>query len=67
MKLEDLCTIKQACFSEQAARSTIHKRIKLGIYKAYKIGGSTRISIESIRSYRRKISENSSEVGAAHV
>jgi excisionase family DNA binding protein len=52
MKLEELCTIKQACFSEQAGRTTIYKRIKEGHYKAYKIGGSTRLSVASLKAYR---------------
>ena len=39
-ELEDLCTIKQACFSEKAGRTTVNKRIKEGHYKAFKIGGS---------------------------
>jgi excisionase family DNA binding protein len=53
--LEDLCTIKQACFSEKAGRTTIYNRIKEGHYKAYKIGGSTRLSLASVREYRRQL------------
>lgn len=55
MKLEELCTIKQACFSEQAGRTTIYKRIKEGHYKAFKIGGSTRLSIVSLKAYRQAV------------
>lgn len=51
--LEDLCTIKQACFSEKAGRTTIYMRIKEGHYTAYKIGGSTRLTLASLRAYRR--------------
>jgi hypothetical protein len=53
-ELEALCTIKEACFTEKACRTTIHKRIKLGFYKAYKIGGSTRLSVASLRAYRQQ-------------
>lgn len=52
MQLEELCTIKQACFSEKAGRTTIYKRIKEGHYKAIKIGGSTRLTLASLKAYR---------------
>jgi excisionase family DNA binding protein len=51
--LEEGCTIKEACLSEKAGRTTIYKRIKLGVYRAYKIGGSTRVSVASIKAYRQ--------------
>ena len=52
---EKLCTIKEACLSEKAGRTTIHKRINAGIYKKYKIGGSTRLSVASILAYRKLV------------
>ena len=53
--LDALCTIKEACLSEKAGRTTIYKRIKLGIYEAYKIGGSTRLTVASIKAYRQRL------------
>ncbi len=55
MQLEELCTIKQACFSEKAGRTTIYKRIKEGHYKAIKIGGSTRLTVASLKAYRQAV------------
>ena len=54
-QLEELCTIKQACFSEKAGRTTIYKRIKEGHYTAYKIGGSTRLTMASIKLFRKTL------------
>jgi hypothetical protein len=53
-ELEPLCTIKEACFTEKAGRTTIYRRIKQGAYKKYKIGGSTRLSVASIKAFRLK-------------
>jgi excisionase family DNA binding protein len=50
---DTLCTVKEACFTEKAGRTTIYKRIKEGHYRAFKIGGSTRISVASLRAYRK--------------
>jgi excisionase family DNA binding protein len=53
-ELETLCTVKEACYTEKAGRTTVYKRIKLGFYKAYKIGGSTRLSVASLKAYRQQ-------------
>lgn len=57
--LETLCTIKDACFTEKAGRTTIYKRIKEGHYKAFKIGGSTRLTLSSIQAYRKVVESQS--------
>lgn len=51
--LEELCTIKQACFTEKCGRTTLYKRIAEGHYKAVKIGKSTRIVVASLKAYRQ--------------
>ena len=48
--LEELCTIKDACFTEKAGRTTVYKRIKEGYYQAFKLGSSTRLSVASIKA-----------------
>ena len=53
-QLEEVCTIKDAQFTEKCSRSTVNKRIKAGIYIAYKIGRSVRITVASIKAYRIK-------------
>jgi excisionase family DNA binding protein len=66
--LDQLCTIKQACYTEKAGRTTIYKRIKAGHYVAYKIGGSTRLSLASIKAYRIRASMVSrTKEGSANV
>ncbi len=67
-KLEELCSIKDACFTEKAGRTTIYKRIKEGHYKAFKIGGSTRLTVASLKAYRKAVAtsampENTSGTG----
>ena len=52
-RLEQLCTVKEACYSERAGRTTIYARIRAGHYKAVKIGGSTRLLVSSLKAYRR--------------
>lgn len=53
--LEQLCTIKQACFSEKAGRTTVYARIRAGHYQAVKIGGSTRLLVSSLKAFRKRL------------
>ena len=56
--LEELCTVKQACFTEKCGRTTLYKRIAEGHYIAVKIGGSTRLVVASLKAYRRTFGSN---------
>lgn len=51
--LEELCTVKQACFTEKCGRTTLYKRIAEGHYTAVKIGKSTRIVVASLKAFRQ--------------
>lgn len=57
-RLEQLCTVKEACYSERAGRTTIYARIRAGHYKAVKIGGSTRLLVSSLKAFRKTLEAN---------